>query len=90
MLLVGIAWLYVVLMVAVVEATSEHGTLLGAMITVVAYGLLPLGILGYLFFSPARRRVRRAAQRCAEPSGLPGDDGGHPAGQTVAPVRVEP
>ena len=31
MLLVAIAWLYVVLMVAVVEATSSNGTLLGAL-----------------------------------------------------------
>ena len=62
MLLVVIAWLYVVLMVAVVEATSSNGTVLGALFTFVLYGMLPLAIVGYLFFSPARRRARRSAE----------------------------
>ena len=86
MLLVTIAWLYVVLMVAVVEATSSRGTLLGALFTFVLYGLLPLGLVGYLFFSPARRRVRRSAARAA----LDPDEGGHPTGDAVAPERKEP
>jgi uncharacterized membrane protein len=86
MLLVAIAWLYVVLMVAVVEATSAHGTLLGALFTFVLYGLLPLGIVGYLFFSPARRRARRSVERAA----LDPDEGSHAAGDAVAPERKEP
>ena len=86
MVLVAIAWLYVVLMVAVVEATSSNGTLLGALVTVVLYGVLPLGIVGYLFFSPARRRARRAA----ESARLDPDAGGHAAGDAVAPERKEP
>ena len=57
MLLVAIAWLYVVLMVALVEATSSNGTLLGALFTLLVYGLLPVGLIGYLFFSPARCRA---------------------------------
>jgi hypothetical protein len=91
MLLVAIAWLYVVAMVAIVEATSTSGTLLGAAFTLVLYGLLPLSILGYLFFSPARRRARRSAERAAvgvvpvDP-----DEGGHAAGDAVAPERIEP
>ena len=87
MLLIAIAWLYVVLMVAVVEATSSNGTLLGAMFTLLLYGLLPLAIIGYLFFSPARRRVRRAAESA---SGLDPDEGGHATGDAVAPERKEP
>ena len=86
MLLVAIAWLYVVLMVAVVEATSSNGTLLGALVTLVLYGVLPLGIVGYLFFSPARRRARRAAES-ARPDP---DAGGHAPGDAVAPERKEP
>ena len=86
MLLVAIAWLYVVLMVAVVEATSRSGTLLGAFFTFVLYGVLPLGILGYLVFSPARRRVRRSAER----AGLDPDQAGRAAGDAVAPERKEP
>ncbi len=86
MLLVAIAWLYVVLMVAVVEATGSNGTLLGALVTLLLYGVLPLGIVGYLFFSPARRRARRSA----EAARLDPDEGGHAAGDAVAPVREEP
>jgi predicted membrane channel-forming protein YqfA (hemolysin III family) len=85
MVLVAIAWLYVVLLVAIVEATSPNGTLLGALVTVVLYGVLPLGIIGYLFFSPARRRAQRARSARLDP-----DAGGHAAGDTVAPERKEP
>ena len=91
MLLIAIAWVYVVLMAAVVEATSSQGTLLGAFVTFVLYGLLPLGIVAYLFFSPARRRSRRAARApSAGPPGLEPDRGDHPAGDAVAPERKEP
>ena len=91
MMLVAIAWLYVVLMVAVVEATGSQGTLLGALFTVVWYGVLPLGIMGYLFFSPARRRARRATEAASAEAGMRDPDGrGHPAGDPVAPEREEP
>jgi hypothetical protein len=97
MLLVAIAWLYVVLMWAAVEAAGPNGTLLGASFTLVFYGVLPLGLVGYLFFSPARRRARRAAEaseadEAAEASapGFDPDRGGHAAGDAVAPVREEP
>jgi len=87
MLLVAIAWLYVVLMVAVVEATSSNGTLLGAAFTLLLYGVMPLAIVGYLFFSPARRRARRSAEAAAR---VDPDEGGHAAGDAVAPIREEP
>lgn len=86
MLLVAIAWLYVVLMASVVEATSASGTLLGAFFTFVLYGVLPLGIVGYLFFSPARRRARASAESAA----LDPDEGSHAAGDAVSPERKEP
>ena len=88
MLLVAVAWLYVVLMVAVVEATSSNGTVLGALLTVVLYGVLPLGILGYLFLTPARRRARRSAEAVAV--AVDPDEGGHAPGDAVAPERKEP
>lgn len=89
MLLVAIAWIYVVLMVAVVEATSPRGTLLGALFTLLLYGVLPLGIVFYLFLSPARKRARRAAD--AASAGAPDpDDGGHATGDAVAAERKEP
>lgn len=87
MLLVAIAWVYVVLMVALVEATSSQGTVLGAFFTLVLYGMLPLGILGYLFFSPARRRARRAARSA---SGRNPDGGDHAAGVGLPAERKEP
>lgn len=93
MLLMAVAWLYVVLMIAVVEATSSTGTLLGALLTVLLYGVLPLGIVAYLFLSPARRRTRRAAESAEDadpqPSAADPDDSGHAAGDPVAPVRKE-
>ncbi len=89
MLLVAIAWIYVVLMVAVVEATSPRGTLLGAFFTLLLYGVLPLAIVSYLLLSPARRRARRAAE-AASAAALDPDDGNHPAGNAVAPERKEP
>lgn len=91
MVLVAIAWIYVVLMVAVVEATSPQGTLLGAFFTLLLYGMLPLGIVGYLLLSPARRRGRRAAEAAsADAAALDPDERGHAAGDAVAPERKEP
>ncbi len=93
MVLIAIAWTYVVLMMAVVEATSSSGTLLGAVITFVLYGVLPLGIALYLLATPARRRARRAAEaREAAASAAAGQDpdrGHHPAGAPVAAEREE-
>jgi mannose/fructose/N-acetylgalactosamine-specific phosphotransferase system component IID len=45
MYIVAIGWVYVVLMMAVAEATSSQGTVLGAVFTFILYGLLPLGIV---------------------------------------------
>ena len=95
MYLVAIAWMYVVLMVAVVEATSPQGTVLGAVFTLLLYGLLPLGIVLYLLASPVRRRKRRAQDALAEEESgavapLDPDGSGHAPGDTVAPERKEP
>ena len=61
MYLVAIAWMYVVLMMAVAEATNSNGTVLGALITFVLYGVLPLSIVMYLLRTPARNQARRLA-----------------------------
>ncbi len=58
MYLVAIAWMYVVLMMGVAEALSSNGTVLGALVTVVLYGLLPLSVLLYIMGTPLRRRAR--------------------------------
>jgi hypothetical protein len=62
MYLVAIAWIYVVLMMAVAEALSSQGTVLGAVFTFLLYGLLPLAIVLYILGTPGRRRARRAAE----------------------------
>ncbi len=66
MYLVAIAWLYVTLMMALAEATSSQGTVLGAIVTFVLYGALPLGLVLYLLGTPMRRRKRLAEERALD------------------------
>jgi hypothetical protein len=63
MYLVAIAWIYVALMMAVAEATNSNGTVLGAIVTFVLYGLVPVSIVMYLLASPSRNRARKARER---------------------------
>ncbi|WP_287880482.1 hypothetical protein [Acidovorax sp.] len=91
MYLVVITWLYVTLMMAVAEATSSTGSLMGAVVTFVLYGLLPAGIVAYILGTPARKRAikaREQAQQAAydagqavqqEQAGNPPDAGAAPA-----------
>ena len=62
MYLIAIAWMYVVLMMALAEALSAQGTILGALVTFLLYGCLPLSIVMYLLGTPMRRRARLAAE----------------------------
>jgi mannose/fructose/N-acetylgalactosamine-specific phosphotransferase system component IID len=61
MYLVVIGWLYVAVLMAVAEATSSTGSVLGAIITFFLYGLLPVSIMVYLMGSPLRKKARLAA-----------------------------
>lgn len=88
MYIVAIAWLYVVFMMAVAEAMSPQGTLLGAFFTLLLYGLGPLALVLYILGTPARKR-RRAREEAAASAAAP-DGGGEAAGDAVAPVRKEP
>ena len=91
MYLIPIAWMYVVLMVALVEATSANGTWLGALFTVVFWGVLPLSVLMYVLGTPMRRRARRAAASAQAVAGSQPPDGGDvAAGDAVAADRKEP
>jgi len=90
MVLVALAWMYVVVMMAVAEATSNQGTWLGAVFTLLLYGALPLGIVLYVMNTPARNARRRAADAAAASAPLEPDRGGHAAGDVVAPERKEP
>ncbi|HXE50160.1 MAG TPA: hypothetical protein VN663_17390 [Ramlibacter sp.] len=92
MYLVVIAWLYVALMMAVAEASSPIGTIIGAFFTFVLYGAGPVALVVYVMDTPRRKKAikeREAdelAKRLAAASRQP-DAGGETAADTVAPVR---
>lgn len=83
MLIVAIAWIYVVLMMALTETSFTAG-----LATFIFYGILPLSVVLYLLGTPARRRRARAENGREIPSrkwgeipenrpentDLPGDD----------------
>ncbi len=99
MYIVAIAWIYVTLMMAVAEATNTNGTLLGAIVTFLLYGVAPVALVVYLMGAPRRRqaiKAREAAEHAAATraaSDQP-DAGGEAAaaaeGGAVAPVREKP
>lgn len=91
MYIVPIAWLYVALMMAVAEATNSNGTLLGAIITFLLYGLGPVALVVYLMGAPARRRVIKAreAREIAQAASLQPDTGSHTAAGPIAPEGKE-
>jgi hypothetical protein len=81
MYLVVIAWVYVALMMAVVEATSPQGTLLGAFFTLLLYGAVPVSLILYFI---ARRKPRAPSGPAPDAGGLPATAAQAPA---VTPVR---
>ncbi len=95
MYLIVIGWLYVVLMMAVAEATHPAGTLIGALVTFVLYGALPVSLVVHLIGAPAHRKAIQAreaaelARRGAAGSEAP-DAGGEATADPVPPVRKEP
>ena len=93
MYLVPIAWLYVTVMMAVAEANSPSGTLLGALITFLLYGAGPIALVMYVMGTPARRRAikaREAAERAPAQTSDQPDAGSQPPADPVTPVRKEP
>ena len=89
MYIVAIGWLYVALMMSVAEATNTTGTVLGAIVTFVLYGALPVCLVLYLMGTPGRKR-RIKAREAAERASLQPDAGSHPPADPVAPVGKEP
>lgn len=87
MYLVAIGWMFVVVCMAAAEAMSPVGSVLGAIVTLLLYGLLPLSIVLYVMGAPARLRARKAAQAQAD-SAAP-DGGSHAASDAVTPKREE-
>ena len=49
-------------MMAIAEATSSDGTLLGAFFTLLLYGILPITIVGYILGTSARRKAQQKAE----------------------------
>jgi heme exporter protein D len=103
MWIVAIAWMYVAVMMALAEATNPQGTVLGAVITFVFYGLAPVALVMYLLATPMRRKARLATEAAeaarqaalaqgASESGEQAqpDAGSLAAGDAVAPERKEP
>ena len=64
--IVALAWIFVVDLLVAAEASSTQGTLLGALVTLVLYGVLPLSIVLYVLGTPARRRARLLAEAVAD------------------------
>ena len=95
MYVLALGWLYVALMMAIAEATSADGSVVGAFFTFVLYGALPVSLLMYVMATPARKRAIKArhaaelAERAAKESDPPDADR-KAAADAVAPVREKP
>jgi hypothetical protein len=91
--LVLIAWLYVALMMAVAEATSQVGSVLGALITFLLYGVLPITLLAYIMSTPARmrrRKAQQAAQKETAASSTSPNASSEASSHSITTVRKEP
>ena len=92
MWIVAVGWAYVVLMMVLAEALGPGGSVLGAVVTLLLYGVLPIAIV--LYVGGARTRARARARRAADAARLSRDldpgRGSQPPGDAVAPVREEP
>ena len=102
--IVALAWMFVVVLMSLAEATSTQGTVLGALFTFLLYGVLPLAIVLYVMGTPARGRARRAAaaaetatetaatmplDSATTPSAPQGDGSGHAPGAGLPAERKE-
>ena len=87
MYLIVIGWIYVVLMMSVAEATHSNGTLLGALITFVLYGVAPVALVVYLMGAPARSKAikqREADERARRSAAEPGVSSRQPPPDAVS------
>jgi hypothetical protein len=103
MYIVPIGWIYVALMMSVAEASNSNGTVLGAVVTFLLYGLLPVGLVLYIMGTPGRKRMlrereaqARAAYEAAQPAptgemlAKAPDAGSQTPADGVTPMRKEP
>lgn len=91
MYLIVIAWLYVTLLMALAEAFSTQGSVLGAIITFVFYGLLPMALVVYLMGTPLRRKAIRKNEALARQEAMekPNDSALQPDASGHAPALTE-
>ncbi len=78
LMIVAIAWIYVVLMMSI----TEHTVIAGIM-TFLLYCVLPLSVILYLMATPQRRRRAEQALRAAQ-------ERGNTTATTVAPDPASP
>ena len=94
MYLVVIGWLYVAVLMAVAEGLSPQGSWLGASVTFLLYGLLPVSVVAYIMGAPLRRKARLKQEAEELASLAQPDTSSHAprAGQddSIAPVREKP
>jgi heme exporter protein D len=97
MYIVVIAWLYVAVLMALAEGLSSQGTWLGASVTFLLYGVLPVSVVAYIMGSPLRRKARlkqEAAELAAQQQLQSPNASGHAPGAAqdggIAPVREKP
>jgi len=103
MYIIVIAWIYVTFMMSVAEATNTNGTLLGAIVTFILYGILPSALMVYLMGTPQRNKARKAKEAAqltqkktensesaltVEPDAS-GHSTGAPPNSSIPPVRKE-
>jgi hypothetical protein len=61
MYIIAIGWMFVVVCMAATEATTS--SIVGGLVTLLVYGLLPLALFLWLFGTPQRRRDRQGPRR---------------------------
>jgi hypothetical protein len=85
MYLIVIAWLYVTLLMGLAEAFSSQGTILGALITFLLYGVLPMSLVVYLMGTPLRRKARQQAEEPIATQPAPTESRAKPDASSHAP-----
>ena len=85
MYLIVIAWLYVTLLMGLAEAFSSQGTILGAIITFLLYGVLPMSLVVYLMGTPLRRKARHQSEELSAIQPAPIESRAEPDASSHAP-----
>lgn len=86
LVLIALGWMYVVVMMALAEATSPVGSVLGAVVTFFLYGVGPVALVLYILGTPMRRRIRREREAMTEN----GDGAGLQVSESSSEASSEP